>query len=246
MLDDKDKQKIKDLWLEGSSRDSIAISIGKDKNIVQAYIDEIYPAFYKKRKKLIKERIRDFEYSENDVLEDYKNGASYKYIKDKYHIGTTKVDNLITAHKELLDEHNKNATTFGKYYRAEAIENISTIDYREKEKLIKKLKVKHVHENKFFRREIRHLNFNAYCKLEFTGSVKIYTNATDPSKYGNQQSIPSTEIITKGIRGLGDYADFLALRNVHFNDIRDEYCYIANEKRIVSLNEFQNIIGFYE
>lgn len=250
MLDDNDKQKIKDLWINGASRDSISIALGKGKDDVQDYINRISPFFAKDREKIEIKRVRDYEYSQNNLLEDYKNGASYKYLKDKYHIGTGKVDELIKAHTELLEEHNKKAFIFGKEHRAEAIRNLPEVESTAKTQIIKKEKKKekmrHISVDKFFGRKMVHLNFKTYCKLKFTHKVQIYTNTTLISKYGNYKEIPDTEVITKGVRGLRDYADFLAIKNEHINEIKDEYCYFANESRIVSLKEFENIIGYYE
>ena len=48
MLNDNDKQKIKDLWVNGASRDSIAIALGKGKDDVQEYINRISPFFENK------------------------------------------------------------------------------------------------------------------------------------------------------------------------------------------------------
>lgn len=250
MLDDNDKQKIKDLWVNGASRDSIAIALGKGKDDVQEYINRISPFFENKRVKIEKTRVRDNEYSEVNLLGDYKAGASYKYLKDKYHIGSGKVDKLIKEHTELLAEHNKNAIKFSKENRFEAIENLPEIQSTVKTQIIKKEKkkekMKHISVDKFFGKKIVHLNFKTYCKLEFRNSVQIYTNTTLISQYGNYKEIPKTRVITKGIRGLRDYADFLALKNEHINDVIGEYCYFANESRIVSLSEFQQIIGYYE
>ena len=242
-LNDKNKQDIKDLWTKGLSRDKISITLGIGKDSVQSYINYIKSSYIKEREKNIsgKPLIENKSIDLNEILNDYKSGASYLFLKDKYHIGTAKVDTIVKEHTELLDEHNKNAIKFGKEHRKEYIKNMD-IDTKYYNQYVKSQK--HISHNKFFNRKISNFQYKLYCKLEFKNDVQIYTNATDPSKYGNMKRIPRTKIMTKGIKGLHDFDVFISIRQAHKFDVVNEYCYNVSNNTVYSIGELAGKIGY--
>lgn len=251
-LSDNERQIIKDLWISGSPRNKIAKIIGKDNNTVQAYINYIRPTYENERNDKLEKtkRIHIENLNENEVKELYLKGASTDYLKSKFHIGSHRVSKIIKSYSnEEIKIHNDNTISFGKE-NAKQINNqyISNLDIEHKEekyitkevdKIINNRKIK---VNRFFGKKIKNFEYDYYCKIEFTNEVKIYRNSSDSSKYGNTKEIPSTAIMTKGIKSKGDYITFLDIRDAHIFDIKNEYCYNVNSKSVLSLTDMANIL----
>ena len=228
-IDESKREDIINLYIKGASRDTIALIVKKDKNLVQSFINylredtEIYKNHLESKKEIkrVKRTKLDFE----TFRDLYLGGASLDYIRNNYHTSKEYVMEL----KKQLDDYDVNIHK----------ENEDKYSEKYNEKFVKNLEEKYNFKpspDNIFGRDVRHRNYNVYCRLDFLNFHALKNYET------SNEELHLTQVIIKGIKGLGDLQSFIDIYEKYYNDIdwtTPPFCKDYKENKNYTLSELK-------
>lgn len=156
-LENKEKAKIKKLYIDGNNRDIISksIHIGKDK--IQPYFAYLgstdLQRIHEEHKRV---PIRNAVLDEKALKKDFEKGLSHTELRYKYHLRDERLGDILSGYSnDTLLKH---------------------------EKAVKEIRRKSHKIDRFFNRNVENYNYKIYVAIEFNGFQQItnYRNYDEP------------------------------------------------------------------
>ena len=216
-LTEKQKERIKELYLEGKTSTEIA----KDQSLrirrskIDAYYNELKSEIPRERKKSEYQK----NLPESRIRQAYVSGESKDDIAKRFHIGKDRLNEIINTYDS------------------------STIEKHNEKLAIQRGKILNAQKTKQgFHRIVENPQEKYYCVVSFTNKILIRDGSGNP--YTKEHI---TDMLTPAIRGREDYEHYKDIIDRNRGNIPIDftpYCFNAKTGKIYNLFEFEAMMGF--